>query len=346
MSRFFLFLAVFLLLLSATLRPCSAQRFRVMAYNVENLFDTCHDATSDDRDFLPTAERRWNSPRYWGKQGRLARVIAMAGGEAPAALVALCEVENDTVVRDLTGRTKLHRLGYRYFVTQSLDRRGLDVALLYQPLRFKPLTTENIRLPFSEDYGRHTRDILHVSGLLQTGDTLDVFVCHMPSRRGESIAAEKMRFLAAQTLRQKADSVQAHRQKPAILMLGDFNDEATDRSIRGGLGAHTLPAEYIAPEAYYVLSDNLQAADGIRGTYKFRGRWNQLDQIIVSGTLLDGSASLRISAEDCRLFAPAPLTLPDKTHGGRRVNATYRGTYYAGGFSDHLPLVADFELEE
>lgn len=109
-----------------------AQTFRVMTYNVENLFDTLHDAGFNDEEFLPGSNRRWNSPRYWGKQQKLARTIAAAGGAVPVDLVALCEVENDTVVNHLCRRTILRRLDYAYLVTQSKDARGIDVALLYQ----------------------------------------------------------------------------------------------------------------------------------------------------------------------------------------------------------------------
>ena len=43
-----------------------------------------------------------------------------------------CEVENDTVLRDLTRRSPLKELSYRYVMTHSPDLSGIDVALLYQ----------------------------------------------------------------------------------------------------------------------------------------------------------------------------------------------------------------------
>ena len=48
------------------------------------------------------------------------------------ALVALCEVENDSVLRDLTRYSVLREAGYRYVITHSPDERGINVALLYQ----------------------------------------------------------------------------------------------------------------------------------------------------------------------------------------------------------------------
>ena len=172
--------------------------FGVMTYNVENLFDTCHDAGFDDYEFLPMAERQWDTRRYRTKLSRLARVIASAGGAQPLALVGLCEVENDSVVYDLCHRTRLARLGYDFVVTHSRDVRGIDVALLYQPLRFRPIAVKAVRVEPPGEYGRHTRDILHVTGLLPTADTLEVFVCHSPSRLGGLRVADDYRRQVAE----------------------------------------------------------------------------------------------------------------------------------------------------
>ncbi len=338
----------FFLLLVVSAQPVTAQRFRVMTYNVENLFDTCHDAGFDDYEFLPDGKRRWNSGRYWGKQDRLCRVIAMAGGEAPVDLVGLCEVENDSVLRDLTERTRLRRLGYKYEVTHSLDVRGLDVALLYQPRRFRVLSSNGLTVPPDKAYGRPTRDILHVSGLLQSGDTLDVFVCHLPSRRGGAKAVEDFRSSAAQFLRQKADSVLRQRQRPALVLMGDFNDAATDRSLDKGFGVRLLPpgGEAAHPSEFYALSADLRTECGVCGTYKYRGEWNRLDQMIVSGALLTPSAPYFVHRGTSRNFAPYALLQSDKTHGGHRPHPTFQGPLYVSGFSDHLPLVADFGFGE
>ena len=86
--------------------PTAAQeRFRIMEYNVENLFDTIPEPSCDDVAFTPQGEQQWDTRRYWAKQGRLARVIAAAGGDAPIELVGMVEVENDSVLYHLTRRT-------------------------------------------------------------------------------------------------------------------------------------------------------------------------------------------------------------------------------------------------
>ena len=52
---------------------------------------------------------------------------------SPMLLVALCEVENDSVLFDLTKRSAIRTAGYEYVMTSSPDERGIDVALMYQP---------------------------------------------------------------------------------------------------------------------------------------------------------------------------------------------------------------------
>ncbi len=76
--------------------------FRIVSYNVENLFDSRHDTLKNDYEFLPDATRHWNYSKYRKKLDNIARVIIATGGWTPPALVALCEVENDSVMRDLT----------------------------------------------------------------------------------------------------------------------------------------------------------------------------------------------------------------------------------------------------
>ncbi len=342
MNRLFLLLVCVLLSAAAV----GQQRFRVMEYNVENLFDTIPDESRDDREFLPAGSRGWTSGRYWAKIGKLSRVIAAVGEDVPPAIVALCEVENDTVLHHLLYRTSLRRWKYDYVISRSPDRRGIDVALLFRPNVFRPTGLSAIRIPYdTEKDERPTRDILHVTGRLVSGDTLDVLLCHFPSRSGGQLLTEDYRCRAARLLKAHADSLKFCRIRPAILMLGDFNDEYSDKSIADCLqatSAKNAKADSINTAGYYVLSAQKSAPDGVCGTYKWRGRWNQLDQIIVNGLLLRPEARLRTSWSDCRIVDFPFLLTEDKHHGGLKPHRTYNGPVYSGGFSDHLPMVVDF----
>ena len=245
--------AVLLAVLTAsTCLLAEGRRYRVMTYNVENLFDTCHDNGKSDEEFLPDGERKWNSWRYWKKLGDLARVVAAAGGDEPASLVALCEVENDSVVRDLARRTMLRRLGYEYIVTRGPDARGIDVALLYQPGRFRPVGIRSVRVAYTSPTERPTRDILYVEGLVPTGDTLDVFVCHFPSRSGGAARSEAYRCRAAATLRRLCDSLFRTRSEARLLIMGDFNSTWDHARFRELLGTSFVDASEQAGEGFHM----------------------------------------------------------------------------------------------
>lgn len=324
-------LFLFLLLIPAVSVPAQS-RFRVMTYNVENLFDARHDTLKNDDEFLPEGERKWDSRKYWDKLQKIAKVIAAVGEEQLPDLVALCEVENDSCLTDLTQRSVLRRAGYRYVMTQSRDARGVDVALLYQPARFRPLLVENIDVHPEEIGQKPTRDILHVTGLLQSSDTLDVYVCHMPSRGGGKEETEPFRIHTASLLRTSVDVILKERKLPRLLIMGDFNDYPHDRSLSQVLKAQR-PAEgkgNPSPKNLYNLSYDIKP-----GTYRYQGEWNTLDHLIVTGNMLPARG---------RVFMSEWLLEKDNTYGGYKPFRTYLGPRYLGGYSDHLPVFVDLNL--
>lgn len=320
--------------------------FRVVSWNIENLFDTHHDSLKNDHEFLPDAMRHWNYGRYKRKQADLARVITAIGEWNPPALVGLCEVENDSVLRDLTRRSPLKALSYRYVMTDSPDLRGIDVALLYQRDLFKLLSYRSIRIPPFKQH-RPTRDLLHVSGLLLTGDTLDVMVCHLPSRSGGAKESEPYRLFVAAKLRAEADSILNARRHPQLIIMGDFNDYPTNKSIREVLGAKAPPAtsesQDISPlKLYHLLARKAKSKDF--GSYKYQGEWGLLDHLIVSGSLLNQSGCFFTNEEKANVCLLPFLLKEDEKYGDKEPFRTYKGMKYQGGISDHLPIYTDFEL--
>ena len=90
------------LALFCALAPSQAQdKFRVMEYNVENLFDCSHDSLKNDYEFQPDSPRGWTKARYYDKLAKIAKVILAAGDKQVPDLVGLCEVENEHCVQDL-----------------------------------------------------------------------------------------------------------------------------------------------------------------------------------------------------------------------------------------------------
>lgn len=314
------------------------QSFRAMFYNVENLFDCHHDTLKNDYEFLPDNPKGWTKARYYDKLAKISKVIIAAGNENVPDLVGLCEVENDRCLKDLTSNSPLRESGYRYVMTDSPDERGIDVALLYQRGTFKLLGKSSIPVPNEEVERRPTRDILHVMGQVLSGDTLDVFVCHMPSRSGGEEKSEPYRLFTAQILNIAADSVMKVRQHPNILIMGDFNDYPTNHSIATVLGA-VAPKEKVEPGKLYNLMDGRK-----EGTYRYRGEWGILDQLIVSGFLLQGKDGMRTSYGKAQILRFPFLLEEDEKYGGDTPSRTYWGKKYHGGYSDHLPVCVDFEI--
>lgn len=333
--------SLFLALCCVAAVPAAAQQvFRVMAYNVENLFDCAHDSLKNDQEFLPDGLRRWNYRRYTEKLGRIAQVVwsVADGGEVPA-LVGLCEVENERCLEDLVRRSPLRAVGYQYALTDSPDLRGIDVALLYHPQQFRCVSVQSVRISFSGKGHRPTRDLLHVCGrVMPTGDTLDVVVCHLPSKLGGARKTRPFRLQAARRLRQLADSVAACRVQPRLLLMGDFNDVPGSQTLAEILGAagETSTAG--------LLVDLMEGR--LPGTYCYRGCWEVIDHLIINKALQTANAGWRVVPSSVRIVDAPFLLEEDDTYGGMRPFRTYRGIRYAGGYSDHLPIMAEFITNE
>lgn len=329
------------LILTCTLNAQVRERcFRIVQYNVENLFDTIPSPDKHDGDFTPDGKMKWDSRRYWAKLGRLSRVIAASGGLTPAAVVTLCEVEGDSVVSDLTRKTRLRRLGYEYFVTHSADVRGINIALLYQPALFRPLHKDTLRVFPANPRTRISRDVLHVAGELACGDTLDLIVCHFPSRKGGR-QASRYRMEVASATRAFADSIMRSRERANMVITGDFNAFFPEKVLMQGLRV-TLPGERLQENGLYLLSHGLQGEGEIEGTYKYQGQWNQLDHFVVNGRLLQQQEGQRLRTQTGNVkIIDFPFLLSRNKGGNLYPLRTYLGTFYRGGYSDHLPVALD-----
>ena len=308
--------------------------FRVMGYNVENLFDCRHDTLKNDYEFLPDAVRHWNYSKYKKKLDAVARVIIAVGEWSPPALVALCEVENDSVLRDLTHYSVLREADYRYVITHSPDERGINVALLYQRGLFKLLSGQSYSVTKAHKSNRPTRDILHVSGLLLNKDTLDVFVVHFPSRSGGAKASEPYRLSAAQRLKEVTDSLFRVRTHPQIIVMGDFNDYPCNKSVQKILRAGVPPIEADSSDtrALYHLLARKNIADKHFGSYKYQGEWGLLDHIILSGNLLITDSPLSTAEAKAGIFSAPFLLTEDKKYGDSQPFRTYYGMKYQAGY--------------
>ena len=308
---------VLLMLCVAGCQLMLAQQLTLVELNCENLFDCRHDSLKQDQEWLPDGQRQWTPGRYWRKVKHLAQEILSCQEEGVADLVALVEVENDSTLRDLTRRSLLRNASYEYLMTASPDVRGIDVALLYQPLSFRPLCYDCLEVTPLEGM-RPTRDILYVMGETLKGDTLHVFVLHAPSRFGGEKATRPNRRVVMERL-------MAHiRQLPPnakVIVAGDFNDYADSPSL-----------QFLEEHGLHNITRRAVGTHGAQGTYRYDGRWQSIDHVLVS-------SALRHAVEQTFVNDAPFLLEEDKKYGGVKPLRTYNGFRYQRGFSDHLPLV-------
>lgn len=319
--------AIVLVLLLWTGLIASAQDYTLTAVelNVENLFDTQHDSLKQDEEFLPQGSYHWTPYRYWQKLHRLGQTIVACGTDSVAwalpDIVALCEVENDTVMRDLTQRSILRTAAYDYVMTDSPDVRGIDVALLYSPFSFRLIYADTLRITSPQCDMRPTRDVLHACGELLSGDTLHVFVLHAPSRRGGERTSRPYRMAVAQRIANACDTIRTLHPAAKLLVMGDFNDYRDAHALR-----------FLATKGLVDVSREAVGTHGARATYRYQGLWASLDHILLSSNLLP-------HLRQCVVIDEPFLLEPDTKYGGVKPRRGYYGPRYNDGFSDHLPLV-------
>jgi endonuclease/exonuclease/phosphatase family metal-dependent hydrolase len=318
----------------------SRDGFRVMFYNVENLFDTKNDPEKRDDEFTIDGVRYWSDFRFKTKLRQIYQVIVAVGGWDLPEIVGVCEVENRFVLEEIINRTPLYTTDYKIIHYESPDNRGIDVGLFYRESKFTPIMHYPVQVVFPERLStRPTRDILYVQGATNTEDTLHIFVNHWPSKFGGEMETEPLRMYVAELLNKQTDSILKINKRANIILMGDFNDETDSQSIVKGLKAKS-DFSNIRPRSLYNLSYHQQIEKGL-GSLKFRGVWGLIDQFIVSGALLDKQNSIYTSKDHIHIFSEDWLLEKDDRYGGKKPYRTYIGYKYHGGFSDHLPIYLD-----
>jgi len=336
--KLFFFTLIFVI---GTLRSSAQDRqllpFSIAFYNIENLFDTIpNNPYGRDLDFTPQGRYVWTSQRYYSKLDNMAYVISRLGREITPlgpAVIGLAEVENRDVLEDLVRRPDLKRFNYQIVHYDSPDRRGIDNALLYNPLLFQVVSSKPYRVTCPTLPDMRTRDVLLVSGLMD-GEKFHILVNHWPSRWGGERASRPRRIAAARVNRHIHDSLRIANPESKIIIMGDLNDDPNDISVRDVLGAALRRAD-VQPNGLYNPTAALHAR-GI-GTLAFRGRWNLFDQIIISDNLLGDDRST-FKFWKAEIFNPDFLITREGRFKGYPLR-TFSGNVFLNGFSDHFPVL-------
>ncbi len=316
-------------------------------YNLENLFDTCHDAGKNDYEFLPSGSYKWNGMKYSHKLHNMARALSDMGTRmlpgVGCAVVGVSEIENDNVLAGLCSQPALAARGYKFCHVEGPDLRGVDCGLLYQPSLFK---VADVRLypyiPTEKQSSRfRTRGFLAVSGTL-AGEHVVFIVNHLPSRFNDSYYRE----VGAAQIKTVKDRVMAQDKNCKVIVMGDMNDDPTDKSMHSVLSAKE-EISMVGKDDMYNPWYNVLAKQGT-GTLQYQGSWNLFDQIILSPNLLNKNGQKDFSS--LKFFKNEVQRMPYlfQTEGKYKGNTkrTTAGGVWLDGYSDHLPTVVYLVKEQ
>jgi len=340
MKNIAFFAALLLLTFQALYSQKNVNSFLVVSYNVENLFDIVNTPGFEDEEFTPAGEKKWTYERYQKKLTDLTRVILSIPGKELPALIGLAEVETSGVLEDLIQMRGLRKGEYAFVHEDGKDPRGIECALLYRPDLFRYKSHEYVPIEDPVDPDYLYRGILHVHGTGPDGSSLHIFMNHWKSRSGGVLETERQRMFSAITLRKQVDMLMARESDYKVIIMGDFNDEPTNRSISQGLSAQNKRRNIQMGEQYNLFYD-LHNIKG-EGTYNYQGTWNMLDQMIVSYNLLNQERGLSTGFENGRILKAEWMLYESEKYGESLPSATYGGPQYFGGPSDHLPIYVEF----
>ena len=328
----------------------------VAFYNFENLFDTINNPNNDE-EWLPEGLQRWTSEKYKKKLENLSTVLMQIGKndkqqDAPS-LIGGCEIENRNVLEDLVKHPNIIKYDYGIVHFDSPDKRGIDVALLYQKKHFKPTSSINIpliiyrgnnnekdketeedkidkdKIEIAYDNRVYTRDILLVTGFLD-GEEINVLVNHWPSRSGGEKKSSPFREAAGRLAKKTMDSIYNKNPNAKIILMGDLNDGSYNKSVKVGIGAKLKKSEV---QQFGIFNPFEQMFKDGNSTLFYRDSGDIFDQIMVSEALVK---------EDFSTYQYWKSGIYNKPFMiqkfGRYAGYPLRHSENEIGYSDHFPV--------
>lgn len=336
-------LIAFMFLIGTMNAHAQEKKFSMYAigfYNLENLFDTCHDKGKNDFEYLPDGRNKWSGLKYTHKLRNMARVLAEMGTDklplVGCAAIGVSEVENAKCLTDLCNQKPLKERNFKFCHIEGPDRRGVDCALLYNPdlfaVRDVKLVPYIYKLP--KDSMRATRGFLVVSGTM-ANEHVTIVVNHLPSRGATSYYREE----GGRQLRELKDSLIKEDPCVKLFIMGDMNDDPKDRSMSVELGAKRKIEEAKELADLYNPWWDIHASG--TGTLMYGGAWNLFDQIILSNSLLNQKGKKDYSTLKFwqpQIFRRDYLFQQEGKYKGNTLR-THAGGVWLDGYSDHLPTL-------
>lgn len=335
-------IAILFFIITSTFSQTKGKKYNIRTiafYNLENLFDTINDVTIND-EASPMMELKSNRSKvYWDKIDKLGSVIVQIGADkanTSPTLLGVSEVENLSVLEDLVKSDRLKKKGYGIIHYDSPDKRGIDVALLYQKRYFKPVYHQAFNPNIYRNNRKvYTRDQLLVSGYLDD-ELIHVIVNHWPSRSGGEAKSRPLREKAAYQNTKIIAQVREKDPNAKILIMGDFNDDPNNSSFKKVLKTKSKKKNVGDLDIYNPYEDLHRRGFNTLG---YRDNINLFDMVLISSPLLDKGEKdfSNYKMFQAKIFNKRFLTGKKGQFKGYPFRSfSYGG--YTGGYSDHYPV--------
>ncbi len=313
------------------------QKVCVAFYNQENLFDTINDPNKNDEEFLPEGKYKWNTERYNSKINNMARVISSLNPD----FLGMCEVESINSLKDLIHNNQLWNGNYQSVFFEGPDERGIDNAFIYKKALVKEAKGKAFTINPEGLGGDNTRAILFANITLINNEHIYFLVNHFPSRREGEKESEPKRLYVAGVVKHICDSLLKKESKANIIVMGDFNDYPNNESIKGVIGA-TGDIKSLKSNDFYNPMYSLMEQG--KGSYKHKGEWNFLDQIMLSNNLVNCKTKVCYQANSTEVFEKEWMLETEEKYRGNPLR-TFGGMKFLNGFSDHLPVMLFLDIK-
>lgn len=338
MKIFGIKLALVLILLVSNL--FGETTLKIATYNVENLFDLKRDG-HEYQEYIPNTKANWNLQTYNIKLKNIAKVIT----DIDADIIALQEIESLQALKDLRFILKQQGLYYQYYKIANYKNTTIKVALLSK----LPFTsTHEIPVTLTYKY----RNILEAQ--FEVGhQRFYIFVNHWKAKSGP----ESQRIVSAKSIMKRVKEIGEDKN---IILLGDFNSHHEEHRVFKRKRKHNdtdgitginhilksvkhtqnaIQTKVKTGEFYNLWYDE---EENQRYSYIYKKNKETLDNILISASLLtsEGMSYKKGSIHSYKasyLFKGKQIY---RWQTGNRNAPRHKGK----GYSDHLPLVAEFTI--
>ena len=299
-------------------------------YNVENLF-TPDIPPVHKLDPSASGLQNWDKRKYDNKLFKIAQVFQLIqeSEKSMPMIIGLSEVQGRKPLEDLVELDPFNsNFGIVHY--ESMDERGVDVALLYDTSKIEIISSEPLSYIFAvenkdSEYYDTTRDVLFCKvSYLET--IINVFVLHLPSKREKDVNKSKREYIL-KDLNQKISTLISTIGE-AVIVLGDFNENPDEEMITNFVYDSDFNKILLNPYGDLFKNEKFSTFHYKNGLL--------FDQMFLSAVFFNSKYPLVF--KDAKVFNHEKLSNWEQKFSGRPFR-TYAGTRYLGGYSDHFPIL-------